>query len=263
MSPKHGLGESSEASPKVPPTSGSPAGARDGGDDGSPVLVSSADQLYFRAVEELFVGLRGAPMLLSPADWRVASSWRRRGIPLTIVREALEGVFEKRRERGASRRVNSLRYCAGAVEKAWREVSELGQLAASAEGASGVTATTPVPTLLERLAASLPATLPAVEAWRARVLALVGDAETVEGQLAALDTELLRSLEAELPAAERTVLQEAARAAAARLADRLGSAEVERAARRLGDLRLRQHWGAPVLSLFAPARDRGGEDEPR
>ncbi|HTQ81557.1 MAG TPA: hypothetical protein VMM92_16285, partial [Thermoanaerobaculia bacterium] len=56
------------------------------------------EHAYFEAVEEIFVGLRGAPLLLSPADWQVARRWQREGVPLSLVRGALEEVFAKRRE---------------------------------------------------------------------------------------------------------------------------------------------------------------------
>jgi hypothetical protein len=228
-------------------------------DDAVASFVASADQVYFRAVEELFVRLRGAPMLLSPADWQIASNWRRRGIPLAVVREALESVFAKRRERGATSRVNSLRYCSQAVEKAWLAVTELGRLA-EAEVPASAAAKPPVGLLLERLAASLPAELPRVGDWRARVLAAGREAEEVERQLAAIDADLLRALEASLPPADRDALHRAAIAAAKRLQRRLGASELARAERRLAEVRLREHWKVPVLSLFAIPGVASGRD---
>ena len=46
---------------------------------------AEADQAYFQAIEETFVRLRGAPLLLSPADWQVARRWHRDGVPLPLV----------------------------------------------------------------------------------------------------------------------------------------------------------------------------------
>jgi hypothetical protein len=225
----------------------------------------SEDQAYFRAVEEQFVALRGAPMLLTPADWQVARSWRRRGIPLGLVREALETVFEKRRERGAASRVNSLRYCASAVEKAWRAQVELGLPAASGGAAGGGTAAA-VPELLALLAAGLPEGLPGVEGWRMRIRAVQGDIDEVERQLVTLEAELLLALEEALPEGERAAHRRATREAVARLSQRVGGREVEQAAERLAALRLRERWGVTALSLFAagvPARaaSRAAADE--
>ena len=74
------------------------------------------DHAYFQAVEEIFVRLRGAPLLLSPKDWHVARRWHREGIPLDLVARVLEEVFAKRKERGTRGKMSSLRYCAPAVE---------------------------------------------------------------------------------------------------------------------------------------------------
>ncbi len=90
-----------------------------------PAADEAADHAYFQAIEELLVRLRGAPLLLAPADWQVASRWHRRGVPLDLVARTMEELFAKRRERGAQGRINSLRYCAPAVEAAWEELREL------------------------------------------------------------------------------------------------------------------------------------------
>ena len=53
---------------------------------------------YFRAIETAFIGLRGAPLLLSPTDWQTAREWYRQGIPLEVVCDVLESVFAGVRE---------------------------------------------------------------------------------------------------------------------------------------------------------------------
>jgi hypothetical protein len=227
------------------------------GDDPGSELMASADQEYFRAVEELFVSLRGAPMLLSPVDWQIARSWRLQGIPLAVLREALEGIFTRRRERGTTSRVNSLRYCAAAVEKSWRAQLELGRAAGPAPGgAAAVANPLAVGELLERLARQLPESLPGVERWRARLRSLEGDADRVEQALAGLDAELLDELETGLPSEERTELRGAARSAAAQLGQRRASGDIDRVVDRLVAARLRERWGIQVLSLSAPAMDQ-------
>src|SRR4051812_10632108 len=97
----------------------------DGGSGAGERVAGGDDAAYFRAIEDVFVRLRGAPLLLSPADFQVASRWRQAGVPLALVEATLEEVFTRRRERGAKSRINSLRYCAPAVESAWAEVLDL------------------------------------------------------------------------------------------------------------------------------------------
>ena len=79
---------------------------------------------YFQVLEEAFIRLRGAPLLLSPADWQVAQRWRGLGIPLDFAIAGMTEVFARRRERGSEDRVSSLRYCARAVERGWRKAEE-------------------------------------------------------------------------------------------------------------------------------------------
>ncbi len=86
---------------------------------------SADDHAYFQAIESSFIRWRGAPLLLSPSDWQLARQWHRQGIPLELVLETLEQVFVTRQARGAKGRVQGLRYCAPAVEKAWSARQEL------------------------------------------------------------------------------------------------------------------------------------------
>jgi hypothetical protein len=143
------------------------------------------------------------------------------------------------------------------VEKAWRELTELGRPAEAGSGpGQGAEPPSSVGESLDLLAGRLPETLPAVDAWRQRVRGLEGGAERVEEGLAALDGELLSALDAALPVEERAELRHAARAAAAKLAERLGSSQVESAVERLVAVRVRERWQVPVLSLFSPEARR-------
>ena len=73
--------------------------------------TDEADE-YYRAIEEEFNRLRGAPMLLSPRDWALIGEWREAGVPLRVALQGIGNVFESflRRAPGA-RRINSLSYC--------------------------------------------------------------------------------------------------------------------------------------------------------
>lgn len=132
-------------------------------------LPASEEHRYFRAIEAVFVELRGAPLLLSPSDWRVAKGWFRQGIPLDLVSRTLAEVFAKRRERGAEGLV-SLRYCSRAIEAAWQAAQELGAAAASRQPETGFD----LAGRLNALAEALPATLPDRDRWVAALGALAG-----------------------------------------------------------------------------------------
>ena len=215
-----------------------------------PVSDSADDQRYFQAIEETFIRLRGAPLLLSPADWRTAQGWRRAGIPLGLVRSTLEEIFERRRERGATDMVSSLRYCKRAVEKAWSEARELS---ASAERV--VAPPLELRPLLTALAERLPADLLQRGAVGEEILALEttasGDPEAVERALGELEAKLLDRLEGELDPQRRQAVEAAERSALAALERRLPQEQIEAARLRLRRKLLRRELDLPVFSLFS------------
>jgi hypothetical protein len=93
---------------------------------GVPAAAAESEEMaYFHAIEETFLRLRGSGCLLAPPDYQAARGWHTAGVPLDLVLAEIAGVFERRRERGDRGPVNSLRYCASAVESAWAELREL------------------------------------------------------------------------------------------------------------------------------------------
>lgn len=208
------------------------------------------DHAYFEAVEEIFVELRGAPLLLSPADYQVARRWHREGVPLDLVRRTLEEVFAKRRERGAKGKISSLRYCAPAVEAAWAELKELA--------APGQRVPAPVFEVARRLvvlAAALPPAFAGRAALAARLAALTGEAidpQQVEERLADLDREMLDTVARDLPGEGRAEIDAAVEKTLTLLRGRLPAAEIETSRERLFRQTLRRRLGLPVLSLFSP-----------
>lgn len=204
------------------------------------------EHAYFRAIEERFIELRGAPLLLSPADYQVAKRWWSEGIPLEVVCGALEEAFARRAERGAAGPVQSLRYCAPAVEAAWQGARDRRR----ADRRETV-APLDVEARLEALAAALPDSLADVERWRSRVRALSGSADQVEGRLAELEARLLVAVAEGLQPAERVALAERVERGLGALDRRVGEAELETTRSRLFEQALRRARGLPVLSLFA------------
>lgn len=213
---------------------------------------AEADQAYFQAIEETFVRLRGAPLLLSPADWQVARRWHRDGVPLPLVQRVLEEVFARRRERGAKGRINSLRYCKPAVEATWTEVQQL-----TAPGHRTDAEPLDVAPRLAALADSLPEELPGRAELASRILGLAGESEAVEGALAELDRELLERATAGLDDGARTELDAAVESTLATLAARLPPEDLASARERLRRQLLRRRVGLPVLSLFSPEAQSG------
>lgn len=232
------------------------------------------DQAFFLAIEDHFVRLRGAPLLLSPTDWQVARRWRRQGIPLELVLRALEEVFARRRERGARGRISSLRYCAPAVEAAWIERSELAATGERVEaevfdtGArlAALAAALPQPAagLLSVVGlAKLRDDLAALAALAAATAAGL-DARSLEERLAELDRRTLDEALAALATDERDALAARVERAIGAVASRLSAEEIEQARGRLARQVLRERLGMPMLSLFAleaqppePAPDEG------
>lgn len=212
-----------------------------------PATEPDPDHAYFQAVEEIFVELRGAPLLLSPTDWQVARRWHQDGVPLDLVRRTLAEVFAKRKERGAKGKISSLRYCAPAVEAAWADLKEL-----TGPGQRAVAPDFEVAPRLAALASALPRGLAGREALAARLALLGGDPQDVEERLAALDREMLDGVTSGLDSEERTEIGAAVEKTLALLSGRLPAEEIEASRERLFRQTLRRRLGLPVLSLFSP-----------
>lgn len=211
---------------------------------------------YFEAIETAFIGLRGAPLLLSPADWQTAKAWHQQGIPVGVVLEVLESVFARLRERGGNRRISSLAYCAPAVEEAWSEIVELGAAAGRLEPAA-----VDVDERLARLADSIPEQLPLRDQIASALNGLDGAAEEVERSLQDLDRRMLRLAEAELDAATLAELGEHASKALTRSRGGMDAAEAAEVEACLYREFLRRRLALPTLSLFT-ALPAVGEEEP-
>ena len=200
---------------------------------------------YFHSIEEIFIRLRGAPLLLSPADWQTARVWHEEDIPLELVGRVLEEVFTRLRERDPERKIHSLRYCAPAVEAAWREVRDLGATAGRLE---------PVPIdVAARLAAllgALPEDLDRREELERDLQSLHGDAEAVERELQQIEQSLLDAAVDALDPATRQRLERRVDRALARAHSRVAADELADLERRLLREFTRQELDLPTLSLF-------------
>src|SRR5215813_11999711 len=68
---------------------------------------------------------RGTPFILSAKDWALMKKWHGEGVPLPVVIEAIDSVFEKNETSGRKKVISSLSYCKHAVKELWDERKEL------------------------------------------------------------------------------------------------------------------------------------------
>src|SRR5687768_374452 len=137
---------------------------------------------YFTDIEAHFAQRRGTPFVLSAKDWVLMKEWHDAGVPLPVVIEAIDSVFDKQDAKG--RKVNGLRYCRHAVKELWDERKEL-QI-----GAADIAPEENVEALLDDLANALPEAF----ASRVRELAKEKSVPRIEERLIELEEELLSSL---------------------------------------------------------------------
>lgn len=189
------------------------------------VLTVATD--YFTEIEAHFAFRRGTPFIVNARDWALMQEWRAAEIPLPVVIEAIDSVFDKQEAKG--RKVNGLRYCRHAVKELWNERRELS---IGAEGA------VPEADPTARLA-DLAATLPAPYADRVR--ALRGSVPHIEEELMALEAELLDELLLQAPE-----LRVQAEALVAGADEKTRARSLQAHLRRLA----RERFGIPRLSLF-------------
>jgi len=154
---------------------------------------------YFAEIESHFASKRGTPFVVNPKDWALMKEWQEAGVPLPVVIEAIDSVFEKAAER--KKVVNSIHYCKHAVKELWDERREL----TVGEGSSTPEASPSE--ALESLAALLEA-IPVAAPFASRVRDLASEKSVprIEEKLIELERELIDALVASLPEAERPVI---------------------------------------------------------
>jgi hypothetical protein len=188
---------------------------------------------YFDEIEAHFIQRRGTHFLLNHKDWALMKQWADEGIPLSIVIEAIDAVFDRRN--AEDKKVNGLSFCKYAVKELWKERKELQV------GAEGAAPEENVEPLLEALATRLESTPAASFADRVRALAPERSVPRVEEQLMELEHELIDTL---LPMAEE--LRAEARALSSGADEKTRARTEEAHLRRL----VREKFGVPRLTLF-------------
>lgn len=208
--------------------------------------MESEEQAYFHSIEDAFIEIRGAPLLLSPADWQIAMEWRRQEIPARFVISTLREIFAKRAERGGDRRISTLRYCRRKVEADWKETAEL----------LGPVGTAPARSLdlksrLGALSAALPVAWAESKQLGDRVRSIAGSSEEMERVLASLDEEMLDLATKGLSPGRSKSVAETVRKRLDGFAGRLDGPELRELKRRIEREEVRRELDLPFLSLFS------------
>ena len=188
---------------------------------------------YFTEIESHFAFRRGTPFILNAKDWALMKQWAEEGIPLAVVIEAIDAVFDKRD--AESKKVNGLSFCKYAVKELWKERKEL-QI-----GAEGAAPEENVEPLLSALALRLADTPASAFADRVRALSREKSVPRVEEQLMELEQEMIDAL---LPQADE--LRAEARALTSGADEKTRARTEEAHLRRL----VREKFGLPRLTLF-------------
>ena len=188
---------------------------------------------YFTEIESHFAFRRGTPFILNAKDWALMKQWAEEGIPLAVVIEAIDAVFDRRD--AEQKKVNGLSFCKYAVKELWKERKEL-QI-----GAEGAAPEENVEPLLSALALRLADTPASAFADRVRALSRERSVPRVEEQLMELEQEMIDAL---LPQADE--LRAEARALTSGADEKTRARTEEAHLRRL----VREKFGLPRLTLF-------------
>jgi hypothetical protein len=192
---------------------------------------------YFLEIEAHFAQRRNTPFILSAKDWALMQRWRDEGIPLPVVIEAIDSVFEKNETSGRRKIISSLSYCRHAVKEIWDARRDLYV------GGSEVAPEANTAARLEELAQRIGGEF----ADRIRALAKQSVPQ-IEQQLMEIERQLIESLIASAP--EEVARMRAGIAASlgdtSKLDPKIRARTEEANLRRL----IRERFGFPRLTLF-------------
>lgn len=223
-----------------------------------------ATENYYAEVEKHFVGLRGSPLFVSPAEWQLIHRWREAQIPLRVVKEGLDRAFANTRSRRPIRRLS---YCRQTVEASYRHFREAIAGGDTARGASRGPAheNSDVRDYLQQLAAALVSVrkrgngsgskLGEAIDRAAKRLSELGEIDPVrledlESELEQLDTALVSAAESGLDSETRQACRDAAERSLRDYRSRMPDDVYTSALQSAYLKRVRAHFGLPAVSLF-------------
>jgi hypothetical protein len=207
------------------------------------VPADTPPETYFQEIEAHFALRRGTPFILNAKDWALMKKWYEDGVPLPVVIEAIDTVFEKNETSGRKKVISSLSYCRHSIKELWNDRQNLyvGEGEVSPESAPEA--------LLEALAVQLEASAVAAPfAARVRALAAEKSVPKIEERLIDLERELVDAFIAADPASINAIRADIAIALGntSKLDEKTRARTEEANLRRL----VREKFGLPRLTLF-------------
>jgi biotin-(acetyl-CoA carboxylase) ligase len=216
-------------------------------------LQGDVESGYYEEVESYFVSRRGSPLFITPSEWDLVWRWEQLGIPLEVVKEGIDQVFDRPKALSRPRRLG---YCRQTVEAAFRRFREsgVGARAGTADEEDGGGLTN-IASRLRALSEEKPVLAPIFERDAEAIRALGERAGMTSGEiereLAAIDQNLIADAEAALDTSTRGALRREAETSLEpyreRMPEKVYRSALESAYRR----RLRRKLGIPTLSLYA------------
>ena len=207
------------------------------------VTADTPPETYYQEIEAHFALRRGTPFILNAKDWALMKKWFEDGVPLPVVIEAIDAVFERNETSGRKKVISSLSYCRHSIKELWEERRNLYV------GAGDITPEAGPGALLDALAMQLETSeVAAPFAARVRALASEKSVPKIEERLIDLERELVDAFIAADPAAIEAIRDDIATALGdtSKMNEKTRTRTVEANLRRL----VREKFGLPRLTLF-------------
>jgi hypothetical protein len=207
------------------------------------VPADTPPETYFQEIEAHFALRRGTPFILNAKDWALMKKWYEDGVPLPIVIEAIDTVFERNEASGRKKVISSLSYCRHSIKELWQDRQNLYV------GEGGVTPEAGPGALLDALASQLESSeVAAPFAPRVRALASEKSVPKIEERLIDLERELVDAFIAADPSAIEAIRADivVALGDTSKLDAKTRTRTEEANLRRL----VREKFGLPRLTLF-------------
>ena len=205
--------------------------------------AEEANETYYQEIEAHFALRRGTPFILNAKDWALMKKWYEDGVPLPIVIEAIDAVFEKNETSGRKKVISSLSYCRHSIKELWSDRQNLYVGAGEETPEAGAEA------LLDSLASLLETSeVAAPFAARVRALASEKSIPKIEERLIDLEREMVDAFIAADPDSIAAIRADIAIALGdtSKLDAKTRSRTEEANLRRL----VREKFGLPRLTLF-------------
>ena len=203
---------------------------------------------YYGSVENYFVERRGSPLFITPAEWFLIFRWEEQGIPLPVIKEGIDRVFERPKTRAKPRKLGYCRQTVEASFRRFREVSLGGR-----EREKDAEPPFDPSGHLEEIAAAIEALLPSGSGLASRVRDSIDSDQSlvgIEDDLTAIDQELLEAIEAELEDDVRSELLRESQNSLASYRERMPKKVYDAAVRSAYRRRVRAKLALPHVTLF-------------